>query len=67
MRLMKYNPIAEYVPGKKLTMADSFQTAIVCNNNNNKLYLYSTFHDMKCSAKCFTEQKNKNMKTFKTI
>ena len=30
------------------------------NNNNNKLYLYSTFHDMKCSAKCFTEQKNKN-------
>ena len=38
------------------------------NNNNNKLYLYSTFHDMKCSAKCFTEQKNKNMKTtFKTF
>ena len=27
------------------------------NNNNNKVYLYSNFHDMKCSVKCFTEQK----------
>ena len=26
-------------------------------HNNNKLYLYSTFHDVQCSAKCFTEQK----------
>ena len=29
----------------------------VMNNNNIKLYLYGTFHDWKCSAKCFREQK----------
>ena len=40
------------------------------NNNNNKLYLYSTIHDMECNSKCFTEKqrtKDKKLKDKNTM